>query len=322
MRRTRRDDWSRRLVREHRLSVDDLIWPVFVQEGEKQRTPIASMPGVERLSIDLLCEEAARAAELGIPAIAIFPVIDPAKKTPDGDEATNPDNLICRATRAVKAATKNVGIFCDVALDPFTSHGQDGLVRENYVVNDETVLVLEQQAVLQAQAGCDVITPSDMMDGRVGAVRDALDRAGFLHTRILTHTAKYASSYYGPFRDALGTSNNLGQGDKRTYQMDPANSDEAVREAALDVDEGADMIMVKPGMPYLDIVRRVKHEIGVPTYVYQVSGEYAMLRSAGDLGRLDFRAVMLEALLAFKRAGADGVYTYAALDVARWLKSG
>ncbi|HEU4534892.1 MAG TPA: porphobilinogen synthase [Polyangiaceae bacterium] len=322
MRRTRRDDWSRRLVREHRLSADDLIWPVFVQEGEKQRTPIASMPGVERLSIDLLCEESARAAELGIPAIAIFPVIDPAKKTPDGDEATNPDNLICRATRAVKAAVKNVGIFCDVALDPFTTHGQDGLVRENYVVNDATVAVLEKQAVVQAQAGCDVITPSDMMDGRVGAVRDALDRAGFIDTRILTHTAKYASAYYGPFRDALGTAKNLGTGDKRTYQMDPANSDEAVREAALDVAEGADMLMVKPGMPYLDIVRRVKHEIGVPTYVYQVSGEYAMLRSAGDLGRLDFRAVMLEALLACKRAGADGVYTYAALDVARWLKSG
>jgi porphobilinogen synthase len=322
MRRPRRDDWSRRLVREHRLSVDDLIWPVFVQEGENQRTPIASMPGVERLSIDLLCEEAARAAELGIPAIAIFPVIDPAKKTPDGDEATNPDNLICRATRAVKAATKNVGILCDVALDPFTTHGQDGLVRDNYIVNDETVLVLEKQAVVQAQAGCDVITPSDMMDGRVGAVRDALDRAGFIHTSILIHAAKYASAYYGPFRDALGTANNLGKGDKRTYQMDPANSDEAVREAALDVAEGADMVMVKPGMPYLDIVRRVKQEIGVPTYVYQVSGEYSMLRTAGDLGRLDFRAVMLEALLAFKRAGADGVYTYAALDVARWLKSG
>jgi porphobilinogen synthase len=322
MRRNRRDDWSRRLVREHRLSADDLILPMFVQEGDQQRTTIASMPGVERLSIDLLCETAHAAFELGVPAIAIFPVIDPAKKSDDGREATNPENLVCRAVRAVKEQVKGLGIICDVALDPFTTHGQDGIVKNGYVVNDETVAVLEQQALVQAQAGCDVIAPSDMMDGRIGAVRDALDRAGSQHTRILSYAAKYASAFYGPFRDAVGSAKQLGTGDKRTYQMDPGNGDEALREVALDLDEGADMVMVKPGMPYLDIVRRVKDEFGVPTYAYQVSGEYAMLKSAAELGRLDFRGVMLEALLSFKRAGADGVLTYAALDAARWLKSG
>ncbi|HEY6882147.1 MAG TPA: porphobilinogen synthase [Polyangiales bacterium] len=322
MRRNRRDDWSRRLVREHRLSADDLIYPLFVHEGEGLRTQVASMPGVERLSIDLLCETAHEAHMLGIPAIAIFPVIDPAKKSEDGREATNPDNLVCRAVRAVKARVQGIGVICDVALDPFTSHGQDGLVKDGYVVNDETVAVLCKQAVVQAQAGCDVVAPSDMMDGRIGSVRSALDEAGFAHTRLLSYAAKYASAFYGPFRDAVGSAKQLGTGDKRTYQMDPGNSDEALREVALDLDEGADMVMVKPGMPYLDIVRRVKDEFGVPTYAYQVSGEYAMLRSAADLGRLDYRAVVLEALLSFKRAGADGVLTYAALEVARWLKQG
>jgi porphobilinogen synthase len=322
MRRNRRDDWSRRLVCENRLSADDLIYPLFVQEGEQQRTPVASMPGVERLSIDLLCETAHAALELGIPAIAIFPVIALAKKSDDGREAVNPENLVCRAVRAVKEQVKGLGIVCDVALDPFTTHGQDGIVKNGYVVNDETVAVLEQQAVVQAQAGCDVIAPSDMMDGRIAAVRDALDRAGAQNTRILSYAAKYASAFYGPFRDAVGSAKQLGTGDKRTYQMDPGNGDEALREVALDLEEGADMVMVKPGMPYLDIVRRVKDAFGVPTYAYQVSGEYAMLKSAAELGRLDFRGVMLEALLSFKRAGADGVLTYAALDAAGWLKSG
>ncbi|HEX2573279.1 MAG TPA: porphobilinogen synthase [Polyangia bacterium] len=322
LRRNRREDWSRRLVREHAVSRDDLIWPVFVQEGRGQRTPVAAMPGVERLSIDVLVEEVAQAAELGIPAVAVFPVIDPARKTLDGDEATNPDNLICRAVRSIKAEVRNLGVLCDVALDPFTSHGQDGLVRDGYVVNDETVAVLVQQAIVQARAGCDVISPSDMMDGRVAALRDGLDREGLIHTRIMVHAAKYASAYYGPFREALGTSGNLGTGDKRTYQLDPANGDEALREAALDLEEGADMLMVKPGMPYLDIVWRVKDAFRAPTYVYQVSGEYSMLRGAGDRGTLDYRRAMLEALVAFKRAGADGVLTYAAKDVARWLREG
>jgi porphobilinogen synthase len=320
LRRNRHDEWSRRLVREHRLSADDLIWPVFVQEGREQRTPIASMPGVSRLSIDLLCEEVERAAELGICAVAVFPVIDPARKTEDGKDATDPENLVCRAVRAVKQRVPHVGVICDVALDPFTTHGQDGLVRDGYVVNDETVAVLERQAVVQAQAGCDVLAPSDMMDGRIGAVRDALEKQGLIHTRILSYAAKYASAFYGPFRDAVGSAKNLGTGDKRTYQMDPGNGDEALREVALDLEEGADMVMVKPGMPYLDIVRRVKDAFGVPTYAYQVSGEYTMLKSAAELSRLDFRAVMLEALLSFKRAGADGVLTYAAVDVAGWLK--
>jgi porphobilinogen synthase len=295
---------------------------MFVHEGEQLRTAIGSMPGVERLSIDLLCERAHEAVQLGIPAIAVFPVIDPSKKSDDGREAINPDNLVCRAVRALKEQVKGIGIICDVALDPFTTHGQDGLVKSGYVVNDETVSVLAQQAVVQVQAGCDVVAPSDMMDGRIGAVRDALDRAGFVETRLLSYAAKYASAFYGPFRDAVGSAKQLGTGDKRTYQMDPGNGDEALREVALDLDEGADMVMVKPGMPYLDIVRRVKDAFGVPTYAYQVSGEYAMLKSAAELGRLDYRAVVLESLLAFKRAGADGVLTYAAIDAARWLKSG
>jgi porphobilinogen synthase len=325
LRRNRRDDWSRRLVREHNLTANDLILPMFVHEserGEQLRAAIGSMPGVERLSIDLLCERAHEAAQLGIPAVAVFPVIDPSKKSDDGREATNPDNLVCRAVRALKEQVKGIGIICDVALDPFTTHGQDGLVKNGYVVNDETVSMLAQQAVVQAQAGCDVVAPSDMMDGRIGAVRDALDRAGFVDTRLLSYAAKYASAFYGPFRDAVGSAKQLGTGDKRTYQMDPGNGDEALREVAIDLDEGADMVMVKPGMPYLDIVRRVKDAFGVPTYAYQVSGEYAMLKSAAELGRLDYRGVMLESLLAFKRAGADGVLTYAAIDAARWLKSG
>ncbi|MDB4977267.1 MAG: Porphobilinogen synthase [Myxococcaceae bacterium] len=322
MRRNRRDDWSRRLVREHSLGPNDLILPLFVHEGGKLRTAIASMPGVDRVSIDLLCETAHEAFALGVPALAIFPVIDPVKKTDDGREATNPDNLVCRAVRAVKEQVPGIGIICDVALDPFTTHGQDGLVKNGYVVNDETVEVLTRQAVVQAQAGCDVVAPSDMMDGRIGSVRDALDSAGFGHTRLLSYAAKYASAFYGPFRDAVGSAKQLGKSDKRTYQMDPGNSDEALREVALDLEEGADMVMVKPGMPYLDIVRRVKDEFGVPTYAYQVSGEYAMLKSAAELGRLDFRAVVLESLLSFKRAGADGVLTYAALEAARWLREG
>ncbi len=320
MRRVRRWDWSRRLVRENRLSVDDLIWPVFVQEGTGQRTPIASMPGVERLSIDFLVEAAREAADLGIPAMAIFPVTDPAKKTPDGDEALNPDNLVCRAVKAIKAAGLNLGVICDVALDPYTTHGQDGLVRDRYVVNDETLEKLARQAVVQAQAGCDVIAPSDMMDGRIGAVRRALDAAGFQHVLILSYAAKYASAYYGPFRDAVGSKGNLGKGDKRTYQMDPANGDESLREVALDLAEGADMVMVKPGQPYLDIVHRVKAAFGVPTYAYQVSGEYSMITAAAQHGWVDRTATMLESLLAFKRAGADGVLTYFAMEAAKALR--
>jgi porphobilinogen synthase len=319
LRRNRRDAWSRKLVRETTLRAADLIWPVFVQEGTRARTPIGSMPGVARLSIDLLCEEVQRAVQLGIVAVAVFPVIDPGKKSDDGHEAINPDNLVCRAVRTLKEQVQEVGIICDVALDPFTTHGQDGIVRNGYVVNDETVEMLQKQAVVQARAGCDVVAPSDMMDGRIGAVRDALDAAGCSDTRILSYAAKYASAYYGPFRDAVGSAKNLGTGDKRTYQMDPGNSDEALREVALDLDEGADMVMVKPGMPYLDIVRRVKESFGAPTFVYQVSGEYAMLRSAAELGRLDFKSVLLEALLGFKRAGADGILTYAAVEAAEWL---
>ena len=319
LRRNRRDDWSRRLVREHRLSVDDLIWPCFVAEGDVARAPIGSMPGVDRLSIAALVENAARAAELGIPAIALFPATDPKDKSEDGDEATNPDNLVCRAVRALRDAELDIGIVCDVALDPYTTHGQDGLVRDGYVVNDETLEVLCGQAVVQAQAGCHVIAPSDMMDGRIGAIRDALDGAGFSNVRILSYAAKYASAFYGPFRDAVGSGASLGTGDKRTYQQDPANTDEALREVALDLEEGADMIMVKPGMPYLDVVRRVKDAFGVPTYAYQVSGEYAMLRGAAERGWLEWDKVIVESLVAFKRAGADGILTYAALEVAQRL---
>jgi porphobilinogen synthase len=322
LRRLRRHDWSRRLVAETSLSVNDLIWPLFVQEGENKRQAITSMPGVDRLSIDLLVEAVGEAVAVGIPAIAIFPATDPAKKSPEAEEAVNSDNLVCRAVRAVKAAHGNtIGVICDVALDPYTSHGQDGLFRDGYVVNDETIEVLCRQAVVQAGAGCDVIAPSDMMDGRVGAVRQALDAAGFDRVSIMAYAAKYASAFYGPFRDAVGSAANLATGDKRTYQMNPANTDEAIREVALDLAEGADIVMVKPGMPYLDIVRRVKDEFQVPTFAYQVSGEYAMLTAAAANGWLDREKTMLESLLAFKRAGADGILTYFALEAARKLAS-
>ena len=320
LRRVRRYDWSRRLVAEHSLCVNDLIWPLFVHEGAKRREAVASMPGVERLSVDLLVEAVGMAAELRIPAVAVFPVTDPAKKTPDANEAVNPHNLICRAVRAIKQVHgDSIGVICDVALDPYTSHGQDGLVRDGYVVNDETIDVLRRQAVVQAEAGCDVIAPSDMMDGRVGAIRRALDEAGLDRVSIMSYAAKYASAFYGPFRDAVGSAASLGTGDKRTYQMDPASSDEAIREVALDLAEGADMVMVKPGLPYLDVVRRVKDTFSVPTFAYQVSGEYAMLCAAAQNGWLDREKTMLESLLAFKRAGADGILSYFALDAARVL---
>ena len=321
MRRTRRFDWSRRLVRENQLTVNDLIWPVFVQEGTAKRTPIPSMPGVERLSIDLLVEAVSHAAELKIPAIAVFPATNPSLKNESATEAINPDNLVCRAVRAIKAVEKNLGVICDVALDPYTSHGHDGLIRDGYVVNDETLEMLCRQALVQAQAGCDVIAPSDMMDGRIGAIRRELDQAGFEHVQLLAYAAKYASAFYGPFRDAVGSATSLGQGDKRTYQMDPSNGDEAIREVALDLAEGADLVMVKPGMPYLDIVRRVKETFGVPTFAYQVSGEYAMIAAAAQNGWLDRTKAMLESLLAFKRAGADGVLTYFAVEAAEILHS-
>jgi len=321
MRRNRRHDWSRRLVAENRLTTDDLIWPLFVHEGDKRAEPVPSMPGVDRLSPDLLAVAGGEAIELGIPVIAIFPALDQSLRSADGDEATNPDNLVCRSVRAVKKAHPGLGVMCDVALDPFTLHGQDGLVRDGYVVNDQTIKVLCRQAEVQAAAGCDVIAPSDMMDGRIGAIRDALDAAGHGHVQIMSYAAKYASAFYGPFRDAVGSSTNLGQGDKRTYQMDPANTNEAMREVALDIAEGADMVMVKPGMPYLDIVRRVKDEFGMPTYAYQVSGEYAMLRGAALNGWLDGERAMIEALVSFKRAGADGILTYFARDAARLLRA-
>ncbi len=321
MRRNRRHDWSRRLVAENRLTADDLIWPLFLHEGDKRAEPVPSMPGVDRLSPDLLAAAGGEAIELGIPMIAIFPALDQSLRSADGDEATNPDNLVCRGVRAVKKAHPGLGVMCDVALDPFTSHGQDGLVRDGYVVNDETIEMLCRQAEVQAAAGCDVIAPSDMMDGRIGAIRDALDAAGHGHVQIMSYAAKYASAFYGPFRDAVGSSTNLGQGDKRTYQMDPANTDEAIREVALDIAEGADMVMVKPGMPYLDIVRRVKDEFGMPTYAYQVSGEYAMLRGAALNGWLDGERAMIEALMSFKRAGADGILTYFARDAAKLLRA-
>ncbi|HJK89120.1 MAG TPA: porphobilinogen synthase [Polyangiaceae bacterium LLY-WYZ-15_(1-7)] len=322
MRRNRRHEWSRRLVRENVLTTNDLIWPVFVREGEGEKEAVASMPGVHRLSVDLLVEAVQQAAELGVPAIALFPVVDPAKKTEAAEEAWNPENLVCRAVRAVKAAVPDVGIVCDVALDPFTSHGQDGLVRDGYVVNDETLEALVKQSVNQAAAGCDVIAPSDMMDGRIAAIRAGLDEAGHDDVLILSYAAKYASAYYGPFRDAVGSASNLGKGDKRTYQMDPANTDEALREVALDLREGADMVMVKPGMPYLDVVRRVKDAFGAPTYAYQVSGEYAMHKGAAERGWLDWDRVLMESLVAFKRAGADGILTYGAVEAAKRLKAG
>ncbi|HYM30176.1 MAG TPA: porphobilinogen synthase [Candidatus Cybelea sp.] len=322
LRRNRRHDWSRRLNAENVLTVGDLIWPVFIHEGRHKAADIPSMPGARRLSIDMLVQQAGEAAELGVPCIALFPAIDPALKTPDGDEATNPDNLICRAVRAVKAQVPNIGVLCDVALDPFTSHGQDGLIRDDYVVNDETIEVLVRQALVQAEAGCDIIAPSDMMDGRVGAIRDALESANYTNVQIMAYAAKYASAFYGPFRDAVGSASNLGKSDKRTYQMDPANGDEALREVALDIAEGADMVMVKPGMPYLDLCWRVKEAFGMPTFAYQVSGEYAMLQAAAKNGWLDGERVMMESLLAFKRAGCDGILTYFALDAARRLKAG
>ena len=318
LRRNRRFDWSRRIVAEHRLTVDDLIWPVFVVEGSGVRQPIASMPGVERLSIDLLVEAAKEAYGLGIPAIAVFPSIDPALKTPDGREALNPDNLVCRAVRAVKAAVPDLGIICDVALDPFNSDGHDGLVVDGEVLNDESVEILARMAVVQAQAGCDVVAPSDMMDGRIGAIRDALDAADLQSIQIVSYAAKYASAFYGPFRDAVGSSGTL-KGDKKGYQMDPANTEEALREVALDIAEGSDMVMVKPGLPYLDVIRRVKDSFGVPTLAYQVSGEYAMLRAAADNGWLDWDKVVLESLMSFKRAGADAILTYTAPHAARLL---
>lgn len=322
LRRNRRQDWLRRLTAENALTANDLIWPVFVQEGSGQRAAIPSMPGVDRLSIDLLVEAVQEARGLGIPAIALFPATPPEKKTPGGDEALNSENLVCRAIGAIKQAVPEIGVICDVALDPYTSHGHDGLLRDGIILNDESVEVLCQQAVVQARAGCDVIAPSDMMDGRIGSIRKALDEAGFADVAILAYAAKYASAFYGPFRDAVGSASNLGQGDKRTYQMNPANGDEALREVALDLAEGADLVMVKPGMPYLDIVRRVKDAFGVPTYAYQVSGEYAMLTAAAERGWLDRKKVVLESLLAFKRAGGDGVLTYFAVEAARLLKEG
>ncbi len=321
MRRMRRDDFSRRLMREHRLTVDDLIYPVFVLEGQRRREAVESMPGVERFSIDQLLPVAEEALRVGIPVLALFPVIEGGLKTADGREATNPEGLVPRAVRELKARFPELGVLTDVALDPYTTHGQDGLIdADGYVLNDETVAVLKQQALAQAQAGVDIVAPSDMMDGRVGAIRTALEQAGCIHTRIMSYAAKYASAFYGPFRDAVGSKGNLGKSNKAVYQMDPANSDEALWEVGLDLAEGADMVMVKPGMPYLDIVRRVKDEFRAPTYVYQVSGEYSMLMAAARNGWLDERKVMLESLLAFKRAGADGVLTYFALTVARWLR--
>jgi porphobilinogen synthase len=319
MRRNRASEWVRRLTRESNVTPDDLIWPIFVQPGSGARTPVPSMPGVERMSIDLVVQAVGDAKQFGIPAVAVFPVTPQELKSDDGAEATNADNLVCRTVRAIKDKHDDIGVICDVALDPYTTHGQDGIVRDGKILNDETVDVLCQQAFVQAQAGCDVIAPSDMMDGRVGAIRKALDDEGLQEVSLLAYSAKYASAFYGPFRDAVGSAQNLGTADKRTYQMDPANTDEAVREVALDVAEGADMVMVKPGMPYLDIVRRVKDAFGLPTFAYQVSGEYAMLRGAADRGWLDWDKVILESLLCFKRAGADGVLTYAAPQIARLL---
>ncbi|MCQ4158970.1 porphobilinogen synthase [Roseomonas sp. GC11] len=321
LRRNRHDAWTRRMVAENRLSVDDLIWPIFLIEGEGQVTEVASMPGAHRVTLDRLAAHVAPAVELGIPAIALFPATPAGLKDAEGSEAKNPDNLICRATRLLKREFPETGLVGDVALDPYTDHGHDGVIRDGYVANDESVAVLVAQAVNQAEAGIDIIAPSDMMDGRVGAIRAALDARGLIHTRIMSYAAKYASAFYGPFRDALGSGGAL-KGDKKTYQMDPANSDEALREVALDLAEGADMVMVKPGMPYLDIVRRVKDRFAVPTFAYQVSGEYAMIMAAVRNGWLDHDKAMLESLLAFKRAGADGVLTYFAVEAARRLRQG
>ena len=319
-RRMRRDNFSRRLMRENTVTTDDLIYPLFIHDGQG-RIPVASMPGVERLSIEELLKVAGECVALGIPVIDLFPVIDPVRKSLDGAEAWNPDGLAQRAVRALKAAYPQLGVMTDVALDPYTTHGQDGIIDDSgYVLNDITVEALVKQALSHARAGVDIVAPSDMMDGRIGAIREALEGDGHVHTKIMAYSAKYASAFYGPFRDAVGSAGNLGKSNKYNYQMDPANSNEALHEIALDLEEGADMVMVKPGMPYLDVVRRVKDEFGVPTFAYQVSGEYAMLKAAFNNGWLDERACVLEALTAFKRAGADGVLTYFALDAARWLK--
>ncbi len=320
-RRNRRAEWARRMVREHVLTTDDLIWPLFVIEGAKRRVPVDSMPGVERLSVDEAVRAADRAAKLTIPCLALFPYTEPGLRDADGSEALNPDNLICRAVRAIKKAVPEIGVLCDVALDPYTSHGHDGLLRDGIILNDETVAVLVKQALVQAEAGCDIIAPSDMMDGRVGAIRAGLDGSGFADVQIMAYAAKYASVFYSPFRDAVGSSVTL-TGDKRTYQMDPANADEALREVELDIAEGADMVMVKPGLPYLDVLHRIKATFGMPTFAYQVSGEYAMIQAAAGNGWLDGDKAMMESLLAFKRAGADGVLTYFAQTIAEKLKKG
>jgi porphobilinogen synthase len=321
-RRLRRHAFSRALVCETRLAASDLIYPVFVLDGDQRAEDVASMPGVQRLSIDRLLPLAEQCLQLGVPVMALFPVIDPAKKTPDGREALNPEGLVPRAVRELKRRFPELGLMTDVALDPYTTHGQDGLIDDSgYILNDETVAVLVRQARVQAQAGVDIVAPSDMMDGRIGAIRSSLESSGAIHTKIMAYSAKYASAFYGPFRDAVGSAGNLGKSDKKVYQMDPANSDEALREVALDIAEGADMVMVKPGLPYLDIVRRVKDEFRMPTFAYQVSGEYAMVKAAAANGWLDHDAVMMETLLAFKRAGADGVLTYFALDAARLLRA-
>jgi porphobilinogen synthase len=322
MRRMRRDDFSRRMMREHVLTPADFLYPVFVLEGENRTQPVPSMPGVQRYTLDRLYAVAEEALRLGVPALALFPVIEPSLKTPDGREAMNPEGLVPRVVAGLKQHFPELGVMTDVALDPYTSHGQDGVIDDaGYILNDETLAILQKQALTQAAAGVDICAPSDMMDGRIGAIRSALDGGRFIHTRIMAYSAKYASAFYGPFRDAVGSAGNLGKGNKMTYQMDPANSDEALREVGLDLQEGADMVMVKPGMPYLDIVRRVKDAFKAPTFVYQVSGEYAMLKAAFANGWLDEGKCMLEALLAFKRAGADGVLTYFALDAARALKA-
>jgi porphobilinogen synthase len=319
-RRNRKAEWARRLVRENVLTTDDLIWPLFVIDGHNQRTGVASMPGVDRLSVDQAVRDAERAVKLNIPCIALFPYTEPSLRDERGSEALNPDNLVCQTVRAIKKEFPGLGVLCDVALDPFTSHGHDGLLEDGKILNDETVAVLVRQALVQAEAGCDIIAPSDMMDGRVGAIREALDRAGFLDVQIMAYAAKYASAFYGPFRDAVGSAKTL-SGDKRTYQMDSANSDEALREVELDIAEGADMVMVKPGMPYLDVLRRVKDAFAMPTFVYQVSGEYAMIAAASGNGWIDGERAMMESLVAFKRAGADGILTYFAAQAAEKLKA-
>jgi porphobilinogen synthase len=320
-RRNRKSEWARRLVRENVVTTDDLIWPLFIVDGTNQRIDVASMPGVQRISVDQAVRDAERAMQLNIPCIALFPYTDPSLRDERGSEALNPDNLVCQSVRAIKKEFPDLGVLCDVALDPFTSHGHDGLIRDGRILNDETVAVLARQALVQAEAGCDVIAPSDMMDGRVGAIREALDEAGFLDVQIMAYAAKYASAFYGPFRDAIGSAKAL-TGDKRTYQMDSANSDEALREVELDIAEGADMVMVKPGLPYLDVVRRVKDTFGMPTFAYQVSGEYAMIAGAAKNGWIDGERAMMESLVAFKRAGADGVLTYFAPQAAEKIRAG